>query len=561
MRKNSSDFSRVKLRARDVPELGTLKDLVRFVARRYADDAAYIIPGPEGETQKSFRAFAEDIDALGAALFGLGLKDCHIAILGGNSYAWIVSYFAVANGGNTAVPLDRDLPAEELAPMIEHSNCAALIYAPDYEDMLPCFREKTGPLQYIRMGMDEMEALLAQGRRLIEAGGNDHTNYVPLPHSLAAIVYTSGTTGKSKGVMLTHRNIAADAASICRVLSGAGRGVLALPLHHTFGLLGNVIVPLMYGGCVYISKSVRTVQKDLVRIKATAAVFVPVILETIYKKMWETAERASRAEKMRKGLRLSRFLMKLGIDVRRRIFRELHDMLGGELYLIVCGGAPLNERIVADFCAMGIDVLNGYGITECAPVVSINPQRGNRIGSAGLPLDCCRVRIDAPDENGVGEIQVKGDNVMPGYYEDERETRAAFTQDGWFKTGDLGTLDKGGYLYVTGRIKHLIILGNGKNVSPEGLEEKIKLIPGVSEIAVYAEEDRIVAEVYADPGAGPEAEAAIRGAILAMNRGQPAYKHIAIVKFRDTEFPKTTTMKIKKQAIGGDERHGEKLHH
>jgi len=538
------------LRAQDIPELCTLKDLVRFVTARYEDKTAFVIPRRgEAEEEKTFRAFSDDIDALGTALFEQGLHSCRIAILGGNSYEWIISYFAVANGGNTVVPLDKDQTVEDLIPLIGASGCEALIYAPDYEDMIPGFRSGTSLRQYICT--DELETMLVQGWQLLREGRSSYIDYPLSPDSLAAIVYTSGTTGKSKGVMLTHKNIASNAASSCRMVSGAGRVVLALPLHHTFGLLVGVIVPLMYCGRTFISRSVRNVQKDMVKLRSTVAILVPAIVEIVHKKMWESAERSGRADKMRQGLKVSRTLMKLGIDMRRKLFRQVHDALGGELNLMVCGGAPLNEEIIEDFNAMGIELLNGYGITECSPVVSVNPKRGNRVGSVGLPLDCCSVRIDGPDENGVGEIQVKGESVMAGYYADAQATQEAFTEDGWFKTGDLGTLDSEGYLYVTGRIKHLIILSNGKNVSPEELEGKIKLIPGVIETAVYAQEDRITADIYTEGGAEEEIHAAIRE----LNRGLPKYKQIGAVKFRDTEFPKTTTMKIKKHSIGGTGNH------
>ena len=538
----------------DLPALGTLRDLVRYVARRYGDATAFVFqqgntPQACGEDEtKSFRAFSEDIDALGTTMFHQGLRDCRVAVLGGNSYEWIVSYFAIANGGNAVVPLDRDLPAADLAPLLENSGCAALIYAAEYEDMLPLFQSGNGPRRYIRM--DEIGAMIAEGRRLIESGGEAYTGCPLAPDSLAAIVYTSGTTGKSKGVMLTHGNMTADALSICRMSGGAGSCVLTLPLHHTFGLLGGVIIPLLFGVGDYISASIRNTQKDMAKTRATVMFFVPAFMEVLYKKIWESAEETGRAGKLRTGLKLSRALLKLGIDVRRKLFKDVLDVLGGGLNLIVCGGAPLSERIVSDFRAMGVDVLNGYGITECSPVVSVNPNYPkNRIGSVGKPLDCCRVRIDAPDENGVGEIQVKGDNVMVGYYGDVEATAAAFTGSGWFKTGDLGYLDKAGYLYVTGRIKHLIILSNGKNVSPEELEEKIKRLPGVLETAVYGADDKIVAEIYADGEAGPQAEETIRAAVSAMNRELPHYKQIGVVNFRGTEFPKTTTMKIKKHSL------------
>jgi len=534
-----------KLNIPDAPRFGTLRELIEYITQRYGDTPAFILPQDDGsEIEKSFTAFAGDIGALGAALFGQGLRDCRVALLGENSYEWIISYFAVANGGNTVVPLDRDLPAGDLAPLVEASGCTALIYARSFRDILPAFQSGTSVRRYICM--DELEALLAQGRQLLGQGDTAYTACPLSPDTLAAIVYTSGTTGSPKGVMLTHTNIAGDAASICRMSGGAGTCVLMLPLHHTFGLTGGLIIPLMYGVTSYLGRSLRTIQKDMVRMHATVALLVPAMVEAMHKKIRDAAEEKGSGGKLRMGLKLSRLLMKLGIDARRRLFKEVLAPLGGELNLIVCGGAPLNKRIAADYYAMGVDLLNGYGITECSPVVSVNPNHPrNRLGSVGKPLDCCEVRIGSPDENGVGEILIKGSNVMRGYYGDEHATGEAFTDDGWFKSGDLGYLDRDGYLYVTGRIKHLIILSNGKNVSPEELEERVKLLPGVLETAVYGARDKIVAEIYAEPGT----EEALRGAVKAMNNALPPYKQIAAVKFRGAPFPKTTTMKIKKHSL------------
>ena len=530
----------------DFPKFDTLKELTRCVAERYADEIAFIVPPGGGEdTDKSFRAFAADVDAFGTALFARGLRGCSVAILGGNSYEWIVAYFAAVNGGCTVVPLDRDWPAGDLAPLLEKSGCAALVYAPKYEAMLPLLSEGTG--LRLCISTDEMALVIEDGRQRLEAGDDAYITCDPLPETPAVIVYTSGTTGDSKGVMLTHSNLTTNAVSISRMITCMGRGVLVLPLHHTFGMMAGVIIPMLFGASNYISRSVMSLQKDIEKTKATMVFLVPAVLENIYKRIWASAEHAGDTEKLQRGLKLSRSLTKKHIDARRRIFKDVLDAFGGELNMIVCGGAPLNPQIADDFCAMGIDLLNGYGITECSPVVSVNPNHPrNKVGSTGLPLDCCSVRIAGADKKGIGEIQVQGSNVMPGYYGNEQATRETFTEDGWFKTGDLGRLDEDGYLFVTGRIKNLIILSNGKNVSPEELEIKVIRIPGVEETSVYEEDDLIAAEIYAGTEREPETEESIRGAVREMNRGLPVYKHIERVKFRDTEFPKTTTMKIKK---------------
>ena len=521
-------------------EFATLKELLRGVTHRFADETAFVLPGRADDETITYGAFARDVDAFGTALLARGLRGSRIAVLGPNSYRWIVAYFAAACGGNAVVPLDRDLPAEDLLPLLENSGAAALVYAPDYEDMIPAFEESAGGLRRIRMDTD-MRDMLAEGRALLAKGDEAFSACAVSPDDLATIVYTSGTTGASKGVALTHANIAADAAAAAERVPQGGRCVLALPLHHTLGMLAGVIVPLMNGIVNCVSRSVTSVGKDMVKMQATVAVLVPAFVEAIYDKILAAAEERGQAGKLRAGLMLGRAMTKLGMGAPRNLFSDALAAMGGELRQVFCGGAPISARIVGDFRAMGVEILNCYGITECAPVVSVSLP-GGKIGSAGLPVRCNTVRIAG------GEIQVRGDNVMRGYYRDEAATRAAFTPDGWLKTGDLGRLDRAGRLYVTGRIKHLIILSNGKNISPEALEEKLRAIPGVKEAAVYGEDGKLAAEIYIDPQAA-STEADVRGGIAKLNGSLPQHMRIGIVKFRGSEFEKTTTMKIKKHAI------------
>ncbi len=561
--KNYCNHTRVK---KNYPLYKTIdaevvRDIIEYAANHHGEKQAFQIPVPGKEDIfKTYTEFADDIEGLGTFLISKGLQKEKIAILGENSYEWLLAYFAILDGGNTAVPLDKDLPVDDLLYNVQNSGCKAIIYSKVYADIAEKLRELDSGIELFFSKAD-MEEMIAEGRCLVQAGDKSFKNAEVNPDDLAAIVYTSGTTGKSKGVMLTQRNIASNAISACRNARGEGCGVLALPLHHTFGMVANVLVPFIFEARIYMTTSLRNIQSDMVKIGATAAFCVPLMAELIYKKVWATAKEKGKDEILKKGIKISNTLMKFGIDVRRKLFAEVHEALGGNLELFICGGAPLSEKIAYELTSMGINVLNGYGITECSPIVSVNRNFANRFGSVGQILDCNEVKIHNPNEEGVGEIYVRGSNVMVGYYNDEEATKEAFDEDGWFKTGDLGYVDEDGFLFVTGRIKNLIILSNGKNVSAEELEEKIlDEISYVEEVIVYDDDDKLAAEIYLDEDTEPEAKTKIKKDIKALNIKLPSYKKIAKTKIRDEAFPKTTSMKIKrnykKKNDGGKENAG-----
>ncbi|MBE6784077.1 MAG: hypothetical protein E7536_08720 [Ruminococcaceae bacterium] len=521
-------------------------DIIDYSANEYPERQAFQIPVPGKDDRfVTYKQFSEDIEGLGTYILSKGLKKEKIAIIGENSYEWLLAYFSILGSGNTAVPLDRDLPLDDLLYNIDNSEAKAIFFSKVYKDVADALKESAKGIDFYFSKADIYD-MIAEGRKLIEAGDDSFKKAEVKPDDLAAIVYTSGTTGKSKGVMLTQRNIASNAISACRNIDGEGRGVLALPLHHTFGMVANVLAPLIFGARIYMTTSIRNIQADMIKIGATAAFCVPLMAELIYKKVWATAKEKGKDEILKKGIKISNTLLKLGIDVRRKLFAEVHEALGGNLELFVCGGAPLSEKMAFELTSMGINILNGYGITECSPIVSVNRNFANKIGSVGLVLDCNEVKINNPNEKGIGEIYVRGDNVMVGYYNNEEATNEAF-DDGWFKTGDLGYLDEDGFLFISGRIKNLIILSNGKNVSAEELEEKIlDEISYVEEVIVYDDNDKLAAEIYLDENTEPEAKAKIKKDIKALNIKLPSYKKIAKTKIRDEAFPKTTSMKIKR---------------
>ena len=350
-----------------------------------------------------------------------------------------------------------------------------------------------------------------------------------------------------KGVMLSHGNISSDVVAICRCVSGDNAQLL-LPLHHTFSWATSMLAAFAYIKDVHISGDLRRIVKDFRRNHPQNVAAVPMMAEMLHKGIWNAAKDEGSEKKLRRGLVLSRMLMRLGIDERRKLFRQVHDNFGGRLELLFCGGAALDTHIEKELSDLGIKVLVGYGITECSPIVSANRNHDHRIGSVGKPLPCNRVRIDEPDKRGIGEILVAGTNVMMGYYKDPEATAEAFDGE-WFRTGDYGRIDRDGFLYITGRKKNLIILANGENISPEELEMKLGRIEYVNDAVVYDEDGKITAEFYLNEESFPDARGRLDSDVKQFNRSMPKSKNIAKIRVRDVPFEKTTTMKIKRYLL------------
>lgn len=479
----------------------------------------------------TYTQFRTDINALGAFFLHKGLQNAKIAVIGKNSYHWLLTYFATVMSGNVIVPIDKELPEKDIAELLVRCGAAALVYSDTYSDIGAAMLE--GKCVTAAFNMKDFSQYIQAGGHHLETGESTPPQIAVDENAVCSIIFTSGTTGKPKGVMLTQRSLLTDAVSSCRNVHFSGPGLLTLPLHHTFAFTATVLVLMVYGLPICISRSIRTLTADIQTFKPQSIALVPLYIETIYNGIWKTAKAQGKDKLLKTMLGISGFSRKLGIDLRRKLFQSVLRQFGGELDLLICGGAPLKQFYIDGMDALGIQVLNGYGITECSPVVSVNRNRHYRSGSIGLPLECCEVKIQD------GEICVKGDLVMAGYYKDEAATKKVLT-DGWFHTGDLGYLDKDGFLFITGRKKNLIILSNGKNVAPEELEEKLLDIAGVKEVVVYVQDNLITAEIFADDKDG------IGESVATLNRELPGYKRIQKVKFRDSEFEKTTTKKIRR---------------
>ncbi|MBQ6879226.1 MAG: AMP-binding protein [Bacteroidales bacterium] len=553
-----------------------MRSLVEEAAQNFPDSIAisYKENYWDKEVRKvTFSQWRDDVRNLGTALISAGLREEKIAIVGENSYGWCCSFFAVMAIGSVTVPVDKELPLDDIDGIITTTGCKAVIFGKTSEAKIKELLQKES-LKSVELLVsvapeNSIDASLLGGRQLTtlaelqEKGGRLYSNgddsyysYKIDTNKLASIVFTSGTTGKGKGVMLSQANIGLDMTLGMYNFDITRKTLHVLPPHHTFGSTVNYVGHLAQGCEVYISSGIKHVSDEIREQQPTHLILVPAFLEVMNRKIWTTARKGGKEGLLRFMMKCSDMLRKVGIDIRRKLFASVLSAFGGKLELIICGGAKLDEEIIRTFDSLGITILNGYGITECSPLISANRNEYRKPGSVGTPILACRVKIDDPDENGEGEICVKGPNVMLGYYDNPEATAEVFDKDGFFHTGDYGKLDEEGWIYITGRKKNLIILSNGKNVYPEEIEADLQKVEGVSEVVVYAGESRvqkdkitIVAEIFpdsdllADKGID-DPQTYFEDQVKALNAKMPPYKAVKRVKLRDTEFQKNTSRKI-----------------
>lgn len=546
-------------------QVSDLKDLLTKSALHYGERDAFRFKTPEGIRAKTYRQFEKDVNALGTALLCEGFAGKKIAIVGETSYEWVVCYFAVACGVGSAVPVDKELPEEEIANIVADSGAAALFFSASFESvieklrapyvrcipMYPCSAEGICP------GIPE---LLLLGAALMQSGDHSYTGAAIDPDAMASLIYTSGTTGKAKGIMLSHRGITAASSGGLALVDLGTVALSVLPVHHSFECTHGIIMMLQAGLSICISDSIRFFMQNLQIFKPDTICLVPLYLEIMHKKIWEMAEAKGQAEQLRAAVAKSNALLAGGIDKRNEFFAEIQAAFGGNLKLVICGGAPLRAELMRAFREFGILVLNGYGTSECSPLVSVNRNRYYLDGSVGVPIPCMQVKVEDKDENGDGTVWVKGPNVMLGYYNNEEATRAVM-RDGWLDTGDVGHME-GDFLFLTGRIKNIIVLSNGKNVYPEEIEDILSRIPLVREVVVYAKEPQtggggteLAAEVYPDfETIADEAELLkqLQKEFNRVNKQLPLFKQVHSIRIRRTEFDKTTKRSIKRIHIGGN---------
>lgn len=554
-----------------------MRSLVEEAAQNFPEDIAisYKEHYSDKEVKRvSFTQWRDDVRSIGTELIARGLREKTIALIGENSYGWCCSFFAIMAIGSVVVPVDKDLNIDDIKGIIDTTESEALIFGKASEDKISEILSNKGFSTVSKLfsiadsskvadiqEVTSLNSLIVAGAKRYADGDNSYYDYKIDTNKLASIVFTSGTTGKGKGVMLSQANIGLDMTLGMYNFDITKKTLHVLPPHHTFGSTVNYVGHLSQGCEVYISSGIKHVSDEIREQQPTHLILVPAFLEVMNKKIWAAARKGGKEGLLKGMMALSNFLRKFGIDIRRKLFKSVLKPFGGKLEMIICGGAKLDEDIIRTFDSIGITVLNGYGITECSPLISANRNKYQKPGSVGTPILACRVKIDNPDENGEGEICVKGPNVMLGYFNNPEATAEAFDKDGYFHTGDYGRLDEEGWIYITGRKKNLIILSNGKNIYPEELEAELQKIEGVSEVVVYAGESKvqkdkitIVAEIYPDfdllKARGVEnPQSYFNDQVKLINSKLPVYKAIKRVKLRDTEFQKNTSRKIVRFSI------------
>ena len=553
----------------EVEEVHSIRDLMERSKKAAGDKLAFRYrTGANEVADVTYNEFYERTQALGTGLAAKGIQKTHIACIGENSYNWLCCYLTILQSDSVFVPIDNQLPDSDIANVINNSDSTMIFCSKKFEERLSAMKDSLLNIKYyicFDRTEDEgdflsFEKLIAEGLELYRSGSDIFTSQKRNINDLALLVYTSGTTGMAKGVMLSEHNLVSLVYYGPMVATVFTTSLSVLPYHHTYEAVAGILVALHKRCTICINDNLSAVLKNLNLFKPDYIYLVPAFAEVFYKKVWENAEKSGQAKKLRLGIKISRILMKLGIDKRRTLFKTVHDAFGGNLREIVCGGAPIRPEIGQFFNDIGIILLNGYGITECSPLVSVNPLTFNDPSTVGIPLTCIDVKIDSPDEEGNGEIMVKGDIVMMGYYKNPEATAEALSEDGWFRTGDFGAITKYGQLVITGRKKNLIVLRNGKNVYPEEIENYIAAIPYIVEVVVYGlknedgHEEALCAEVFLNKDYLTEngivaTEESVKADIKAKCAALPSYKQISKVVIRDTEFEKTTTKKIKRHSI------------
>ena len=491
------------------------------------------------------------------------MKGKHIVVVAKMSYDFVVTYYATLLIGAVLIPLDKDWGTAELADTAKNADMDYLFCDDELSnkgDEIVKICALNTPVVHLGANGDQgLQAMIASGRVKFSQDKRPYFDVAFDNRQLSLLVYTSGTTGKGKGVMLCTDSIIRDMADIIHYIDFAKNTVSVLPPHHTYGSTVMLIAHVMIGTEVYISDGIKYVVKELKSEKPGHLILVPLYLETFYRRIHANLKNQGKEKLVKNMMAVSGVMRKATfglVDIRKKVFAQIRDAFGGKIKTIITGGAPINQDIISFFEGMGISVLNGYGITECAPLISVNRSRNVVKGSVGTVLDMDDVKIIDPNEDGEGEICVKGPNVMLGYYKNEEATKEAIDENGYFKTGDYGKLTKDRILYITGRKKNLIILSNGKNVYPEEIENELISVPGVQDIVVYEGQSRrgiehnvIVAEVFPDKeyiekNGITDIKKHLHGYIIEYNKTAVPYKKIAVLKIRNEDFPKNTLRKI-----------------
>ena len=559
----------------EVTPFSSIREMLDIAEREAGDHIAYKFRVNDAIREVTYKEFIREVNALGSALTELGVMGEHLCNIGENSYQWIVVYLTALMGTGVYVPIDKELPQADILHIANNSESTVFCYTTRFSSMVheQADKELSGFKYFIHVEAPEEEIaeesdprflsfrqLIEHGKELLDAGYTGYLDQVVDHYGLKMIVYTSGTTGIAKGVMLCEHNLCSGIYYGLQVSNILTTSLSVLPYHHTYEAVPGLLVALHKHVTVCINENLKTVMKNLSTYKPDFIYLVPAFVEEFHRRIWLNAQKSGKEKGLKTLIKVSNGLRKVGIDARRKLFATIHEAFGGNLQEIVCGGAPIRPEIGAFFDSIGIMLINGYGITECSPLVSVNRIQFNDWNTVGMPLPCCQIRIDDETPEGIGEICVKGDVVMLGYYKNPEATAEVLDEEGWFRTGDYGMINEHGQLIITGRKKNIIVLSNGKNIYPEEIENYIMNIPYVKEVVVYApknehgEETKLVAEVFLNDDKVKEMEitdplVSLKTDVAKACKELPMYKKVAQVVIRATEFEKNSSKKIKRQCI------------
>lgn len=558
--------------ARPPKVITDLRDLIKGGAELFGDKTLYFYKEKDQTLEYSYKRLYEESVYLGTGFLRRGLMGKGVAVIGNTHPRYIATYFSVVNGGGHIVPVDPDLTLEQTAYLMNLAEIEAVVYTERVAGKIEELKALLPDVKlYVAIQPSEdfvsddnnitVESLIEEGKAEYESGNTEYADYEIVPEKMAAVIFTSGSTGNAKGVMLSMKNLTAATNAACLSMSYDDRNtfVSVLPPHHTYEMTCGHLAIMNLGAQIFINDSLKNVMRTFKEFKPNALMLVPLFVETMHKRIWAEIKKKGIESKVRFAMGFESAFLACGLDIRKKLFKEIIDSFGGNLKSIVCGGAPLSTELIKDFYSFGITVLEGYGITECAPLVAVNSPGKVRFHSVGKPVRGCTVKIDAEEGEETGEILVKGDNVMMGYYKNPEATAEAFTEDGWFRTGDIGHMDKDGYIFITGRKKNLIILSNGKNVSPEEIEEYIEPLDTVLECVVMARpnpagEPAITAlivpnkEITGDKS-DEEIHDILKEQIAEINQKLPSYKQVRQIEIRKEAFERTTSKKIQRFKI------------
>ena len=550
-----------------------LKDMLKQTGDAYGERPAYMFKADEQGKYNTIthKQFRDEINALGTALIQMGLKNKRIAVISENRYEWELAYLSVVTGVGVVVPLDKALPDNELENLVLRSQVEAIFYSKKYDGIMNTLREKknTNLKYFISMDLEEntngiysQKTLVEKGEKLIEKGDNSFLEAKINPEEMGIMLFTSGTTAMSKAVMLSHKNLVTNVMDITQRFDLNEEDVLLsfLPLHHVFECTVGFLYPVSIGGCIVFCEGVKHMANNIKDYGITAMISVPAVFDIIYRKVMKEIEKKGKLATLEKGKKISNLLLKVKIDLRKKLFKEVHESLGPKLKLVVTGGAALDPETEKGFNDLGFDVEQGYGLTETSPVIAAETPKCRKLGSIGKKFPSVEVKIDNPDSEGVGELMAKGPSVMLGYYNNEEATKEALEPDGWFHTGDLARIDEEGFIFILGRKKSVIVLNNGKNVFPEEIETLFNKVEGIKESFVYEKKEadgdvKVCAEIVYDKDLikelyNIEGEENIRNflweKVKEVNKLMPKYKYVREMVITEEPLIKTTTLKIKR---------------